>query len=265
METKRNLKYFTSKGVNPLVLVGVALLLVGIGFVVFASRGMFTLRIIGVVLAVFGLGVIIFVSGGIASGDDIEYACGEKMRDMTEEGMKRFELFEKSLKFLQPVTIRGYEFTDDVYYKKGSDGKNRTSIFSAAILFFTGDKLYIHRRRFSFIDDTLDETLGGSYRYADLDHAEVQEHKFERMVGKRNIHFTDYHFVILDKAGESVLDMSVEYGADTDKLCSDMNRIIDIRTKAYEEKLARVEAERAERLAAAAKEAEEKKADEAAQ
>ncbi len=265
METKRNLKYFTSKGINPFILIALVLIIVGICCLAFASRGMFRLRIAGVVIAIVGLGLWIFTSGGIASGDDIEYAVGEKMKDMTEEGMKRFELFEKSLKFLQPQTVRGYEFTDDVYYKKGSDGKNRTSIFSAAILFFTGDKLFIHRRRFSFVDDAVDEILGGGYRYADLDHAEVEEHKFERQVGKRNIHFTDYHLVILAKDGTRPLDMSVEYGADTDKLCSDMNRIIDIRTKAYEEKLARVEAERAERLAAAAKEAEEKKAEESAQ
>lgn len=254
METKRNLKYFTSKGVSPFTIVAIVLLAVGLVFSV-ASHD---LRWIGILILAVGVGLLIFSGGGKASGDDIEYQVGEKMRNMHERGMIRFELFEKSLKFLQPLTLRGYEFDDDVYYKKGSDGKNRTSIFSAAILFFTGDKLHIHRRRFSFVDETLDEELGGSYRYVDLDHAEVRDSMFERDLGKRIVKFRVYHFVLVGKDGTDVLDMAVDYGADIDKACEDINRVIDIRTKAFEEKMARVEAERkarreAEAAAAAAK------------
>jgi len=258
METKRNLKYFTSKGISPLMLVGLALIAVGIVFMIPWGT-----RMIGVILMIAGFGVMIFAGGGKASGDDIEYQVGEKMRNMHERGMIRFELFEKSLKFLQPLTIRGYEFNDEVYYKKGSDGKNRTSSFNAAILFFTGDKLHVHQRHFSFIDDLIDEELGGTFRYVDLDHAEVREFMFERDLGKRIVKFRDYHFVLVGKDGTDVLDMSVEYGADIDKACEDINRIIEIRTKAFEEKMARVEADRkarreAEAAAAAAAAAEQK-------
>lgn len=247
METKRNLKYFTSKGLSPLSIVAIVLMVVGLVLCFPWST-----RFIGIIALVVGLGVAIFIGGGKASGDDIEYQVGEKMRNMHERGMIRFELFEKSLKFLQPLTIRGYEFNDEVYYKKGSDGKNRTSVYNAAILFFTGDKLHIHRRRFSFIDDLIDEELGGTYRYVDLDHAEVREAMFERDLGKRIVKFRDYHFVLVGKDGKDVLDMSVEYGADIDKACQDINRVIDIRTKAFEEKMARVEADRKARREAEA-------------
>lgn len=248
METKRNLKYFTSKGVSPLTIIAIVLL---VGGLVCCAMGRF-MMMTGILLIVVAIGVMIFAGSGKASGDDIEYQVGEKMRDMHEYGMKRFELFEKSLKFLQPQTIRGYEFNDEVYYKKGSDGKNRTSVYNAAVLFFTGDKMHIHHKRFSFVDDTLDEELGGTYRYVDLDHAEVRDPMFERDLGKRIVKFRDYHFVLVGKDGKDVLDMSVEYGADIDKLCSDMNRIIEIRTKAFEEKMARVEADRKARKEAEA-------------
>ncbi len=250
METKRNLKYFTTKGLSPLAI---AAFIVAVGGLIFALATHGTPRVIGIIIVVVGIGMLFFANSGKATGDDIEYQVGEKMKGMPERGMIRFELYEKSLKYLQPLTIRGYEFTDDVYYKKGSDGKNRTSIFNAAILFFTGDKLHIHRRRFSFVDDLLDEELGGTYKYVDLDHAEVREKRFERQVGKHLVHFTDYHFVIVGKDGSDVLDMSVDYGADIDKACDDINRVIDIRSKAYYEKLARVEAERKARLEEAAK------------
>lgn len=247
METKRNLKYFTSRGVSPLAIIGWVLMI--LGGVAIAARFFFGYAII---VAGIGLGIVIFTSSGKASGDDIEYQVGEKMRNMIERGMIRFELFEKSLKFLQPLTLRGYEFNDEVYYKKGSDGKNRTSTFSAAVLFFTGERINIHHRHFSFIDETIDEELGGSYKYIDLDHAEVQSVPFERQVGKRLYKFTDYHFVLFGKDGKEVFNISVDYGADIDKACDDINRIIDIRTKAHYEKLARVEAERAARKEEAA-------------
>ncbi len=251
METKRNLKYFTSKGISPATLVGWILIVAGV-ILAMISR---STRFPGIIGMVVGVGVLIFASSGKASGDDIEYQVGEKMRNMIERGMIRFELFEKSLKFLQPLVLRGYEFNDEVYYKKGSDGKNRTSMFSAAVLFFTGERINIHHRHFSFIDDQIDEELGGSYKYIDLDHAEVQSVPFERLVGNRLYKFTDYHFVLFGKDGKEVFNISVDYGADIDKACSDINRIIDIRTKAHYEKLARVEADRKARLEAAAAEA----------
>ena len=128
-----------------------------------------------------------------------------------------------------------------------------SSVYSAAILFFTGEKMHIHRRRFSFIEE-IDEELGGSFRYIDLDHAEVRDFYFQREVGKRTIKFHDYHFVVVGKDGSDILDMSVDYGADIDKACADINRIIEIRTKAHYEKVARVEADRKARLEAAAAE-----------
>ena len=173
---------------------------------------------------------------------------------MRERGMVRFELAERSLKHKDPFTVQGYEFDDEVYYKKGSDGRHRTSIFSAAILFFTGEKIHIHRRRFSFIDEELDEELGGSYRYIDLDHAEVRDFLFERTVGKINVKQRIYRFVLVGKDGRDVLDMCVDYGADIDKACLDINRIIEIRTQAHYEKVARVEADRKARMEAAAAE-----------
>ena len=238
METKRNLRYFTSKGLSPLTIVALALILVGLIVWVWIST------LVGILIAIVGVGMCIFSTSGKASGDDIEYQVGEKIKNMRERGMIRFELFEKSLKFIEPFTLRGYEFNDEVYYKKGSDGKNRTSVFSAAILFFTGEKVHIHRRRFSFVDDLLDEELGGSFKYIDLDHAEVRDLPFQRDIGKKVVKLHDYRFALVCKNGEDALEMSIDYGADVDKLCEDINRIIDIRTKAYYEKLARQEAER---------------------
>lgn len=249
METKRNLKYFTSKGISPMGIISLVVAL--IGFICLCiGQGLGFIGLIGVVV---GLGAYMFINGGKASGDDIEYQVGEKEKDMRERGMIRFELFEKSLKYKEPFTVHGYEFNEEVYYKKGSDGRNRTSVFSSAILFFTGEKIHIHRRRFSFVED-LDEELGGSFRYIDLDHAEVRDFYFQREVGKRTVKFHDYHFVVVGKDGSDILDMSVDYGADIDKACDDINRIIEIRTKAHYEKVARVEADRKARLEAAAAE-----------
>ncbi len=249
METKRNLKFFTSGGMSPLTIVGWVLTFIGL--LLFAVPGT---KFFPVIIIAAGLILVGATSSGKSSGDDIEYQAGERVKDMIEKGMIRFELFEKSLKFLQPFVMRGYEFNDEVYYKKGSDGRNRTSVYSAAVLFFTGERINVHRRRFSFVDEEIDEVLGGSYKYIDLDHAEVRESRFERQVGKRLYKFAVYNFVLVAKDGTDVLDMAVDYGADIDKLCEDINRVIKVRTKAHFEKVARLEAERKARLEAAAAE-----------
>ena len=67
METKRNLKYFTSKGISPITLIGLALMVVGLVLCFSHST-----RLFGVLGLVAGLGVMIFAGGGKASGDDIE-------------------------------------------------------------------------------------------------------------------------------------------------------------------------------------------------
>lgn len=249
METKRNLNYFTSKGMPVMAIIGLVLGLIGVVCIIIEVP-----FLISAAIALVGFVLFFIFNGGKSSGDDIEYQVGEKIKDMRERGMIRFELFEKSLKYKEPFTVQGYEFNDEVYYKKGSDGRNRTSVYSAAILFFTGEKMHIHRRRFSFIEE-MDEELGGSFRYIDLDHAEVRDFYFQREVGKRTVKFHDYHFVVVGKDGSDILDMSVDYGADIDKACDDINRIIEIRTKAHYEKVARVEADRKARLEAAAAEA----------
>ena len=60
METKRNLKYFTSKGINPLILIALVMIVGGICLLAFAGRGMFTLRIAGVVIAIVVV-ILLFV------------------------------------------------------------------------------------------------------------------------------------------------------------------------------------------------------------
>ena len=73
METKRNLKYFTSKGISVAAIIGWVIIALGVVLFMIGGR---SLRLPAIAALVVGLGVLIFSSSGKASGDDIELVAG---------------------------------------------------------------------------------------------------------------------------------------------------------------------------------------------
>ncbi len=144
--------------------------------------------------------------------------------------MIRFEVYEKDfLTIVNPAKLHGYDYiTEGVYFKHGADGKNRTSMYNGIQIFFTDKKLYVHGRRFSLIDDTIDSEFGGSWNYIDLDHAEYVERE---MPLPKNRKVTYQVFQIIDNSGEKIVELSVSYGADVDKVIDDINHVIRLRKR----------------------------------
>lgn len=223
METKRNYKYFATKGLSPLAIIGLVIIAAGIFF-------LFYIRDLGLLLAMVGIACLVFASGGRAKESDLNYQVSEKTKDMEERAMIRYEVYEKDfLKIVNPAKLHGYDYvTENVYYKYGADGKRRTSMYNGIQIFYTEDKLYIHGRRFSLIDDTDDTEFGGVYNYLDLDRAEYLE--CEKQLPKNKV--APYNvFRIVDNKGNDVVYISVSYGADVDKVIDDINHVIGLKKK----------------------------------
>ena len=118
--------------------------------------------------------------------------------------------------------------TDGVYFKHGADGKNRTSMYNGIQIFYTDKKLYVHGRRFSLIDSTDDNEFGGSWNYIDLDRAQFENRE---MPLPKNRKVTYQVFEIIDNAGNKVVEISVSYGADVDKVIEDINHVINLKKR----------------------------------
>ena len=258
METKRNLNYFIAPPISIATLIGLVITVVAIVLIFFP-----TTRIPGIIALIIGLGVAVFTSGGKATDTDIEFQAYEFTKDLEEDSMKKNEVYEKNfLKTMKPLNLRGFDFDEslpDFHYKRGRDGTHRTNYYMGANLIFTSEKVYIYSRHFSLTDESHNEVKSVSYKYTDLDHAELEERTFKGKAGKLDVDVPLYIFKLFNLKGECVFSMYINYGADSDLAVENTNRTIKVRS----EELLKLAEEKAQKIAdfraKVAKEAEEDK------
>ena len=237
METKRNLKYFTAPPISVLAIIGLAVAVVGIIFLIIGVRD---LTVPGIIVIIVGVALAILGSGGKSNDTDIEFNVTERIKDLQELSEKKFEVYEKNfLKMLKPINLRGYDFEakeTPFYYKKGSDGVNRTNYFQGCNVIFTSEKIYVYARRFSLIDESIDETLTSSFFYNELSDATIEEKEFQHETKGKTTTLKYYVFAINKTDGTPALRMCVDYGADIDNFVDMISRAINTRKKELEKR-----------------------------
>ncbi|MBQ3791763.1 MAG: hypothetical protein II797_01540 [Clostridia bacterium] len=239
METKRNLKYFTQKGLSVFIYISLGLLLVGVILLIVAGRNT-ALLMVGILFVLLGFGFLMFSSSGKSNELDIDAACQAMTKDLIELATKRFEVYERSyLRMIHPIEIRAYQFDDspDLLTKKASDGQLRSNLFSGIYMFFTNDNVYIYQRIFSVTDESYLKDYDHKIPYAKMVGASVEEHPVQFEQGNKTREYKDYKFVITTTEGE-VLRMSVAGGADIDKAVADINHVVDVKHKNPTDRLA---------------------------
>lgn len=232
METKRNLKYFTTYGIHPGTIVGLVLAVIGAILVaLFIDSEVKIVALIGAVIVIAGLVVLYIINGGKSSPDDIDYQIYERVKYLDETAQKRHEVYESHFsKVINPVTLKGYDYytKEGLYFKKGSDSKNRTNIYNTAVLYFTKDRMYIYGKHFSLTDEMFDKEIMGKYKFVDLDRAQIIDDEVAFPRGKYVSRIKTHTFQVVKNGGEVVLSMTVDYGADMDKAVEDINRVIAV-------------------------------------
>lgn len=253
METKRNQKYFAAKGINPVLIVGLAIALVGIVLLFGGST-----RPIGIVIILVGVAVAVFASGSKAGEYDIDNQIYGITKEMPEQAMIKYEVYEKHfITIIKPIFLKGFDFSpEDIYCKKGSDHIYRTNMFNAAQLYFTKTKIYVYGKHVTLTDDSEEANyeFGGSFPYEDVKEAYIEEKKFQAP----NKEISVYYFGLKLKNGQDAFKFTVEYGADIDKARDDINHVIEKMTEKAEERERIKASKRAALRAEAEKEAAEK-------
>ena len=247
METKRNLKYFTAPPISIPFIVGLAIIAIG---VIILATGLKDLTFAGILVCIAGFAVVVFASGGKSNDTDIEFNISERIKDLQELSEKKFEVYEKNfLKMLKPVNLRGYDFEakeEPFYFKKGADGVSRTNYFMGCNIIFTSEKIYVYGRRFSLIDEAIDETITATYFFNELKNATIEERTYEYQKKDRTVQVKYYVFSINKMDDTLALQMCVDYGADIDKYTDMISRAIVTRKKELEKRAAEAAIRRAE-------------------
>ena len=151
MEIKRNQKYFTSKGINVILIVGLVICLLG-AVLLFDGNT----RPFGLVILLVGSAVAVYGSGAKSGEADIDNQIHGIVKDIPEQAQIKHEVYERHfLKIINPVFLRGFDYSaEDLLCKKGPDHKYRTQAYNAAQLYFTKEKIYIYGRHLSLVDDS---------------------------------------------------------------------------------------------------------------
>ena len=225
MDTKRNLRYFTAPLISPYTVIGLVVAIAG--FVVcrlFMSEIQWV-AFIGLVVMVIGICIIVYGVGRKSKPSDLDFQIYEKVKYLDETAQKRHEVYESHFsRIIRPVHLKGYDYlTEGIIFKKGTDNKNRTNVY------FTDDTMYVYGKHFSLTDDLFDKEIVGKYKLTDLDHAEIVDDVFvytrdEKYTYRVNIH----SFRVVANDGKDAVMMSVDYGADMDTACEQINRVIQV-------------------------------------
>ena len=230
MDFKRNLRYFTAPVVSPYTIIGLLLIVIGLVGVYITKKDPF-IAYAFLIGAVAGVVVIIYGRGRYAKPADIDFQISEKIKYMDETAQKRHEVYESHFnRIVKPVHLKGFDYlTEDVMFKRGSDNKNRTSLYNAAVLYFNKDTMFIYGMHFSLTDETFDKEILASYKFTDLDRAEIVDDVFTYVRnGKYTYHVNIHSFRVVTNDGKDAVMMSVSYGADMDQACSEINHVIKL-------------------------------------
>ena len=90
METKRNQKYFASKGINVILIVGLVIVLFGI-ILLFGPKT----KSFGLVVMLIGSVVAVFGSGAKSGEAEIDNQIYSITKDMPEQAQIKYEVYEK--------------------------------------------------------------------------------------------------------------------------------------------------------------------------
>ena len=240
METKRNQKYFTSKGINVILIVGLVICLIGI-VLLFETNT----RPFGLVILLVGSAVAVFGSGAKSGEAEIDNQIHGVVKDIPEQAQIKHEVYERHfLKIINPVLLRGFDYSaEELLCKKGPDHKFRTQAYNAAQLYFTKEKIYIYGKHINLVDDSEEQ----NYEFSDVIlYENVEKAYVEPAVVKvagREIKV--FYFVLQLKDGKNAIRISVDYGADVDKACDDINHVTEKMTAFAIERAADKAAKRA--------------------
>lgn len=232
MDIKRNLRYFTAPVISAYTIVGLIVAIIGFVGCQLLMSEIQILAFISLLICVAGIVIIVIGAGKKSKPADLDFQIHEKTKYLEETAQKRHEVYESHFnRIIRPVILKGYDYLtkDGLLFRRGSDNKNRTNLYNTAVLYFTKDTMYVYGKHFSLTDDLFDKEIMGKYKFTDLDHAEIVDDSFVYIRDEKYTYRVNIHsFRVVTNDGKNAVMMSVDYGADMDTACDQLNHVIKL-------------------------------------
>lgn len=156
IDYKRNAKYF-----SPVSYKGPVVIIV-LGVLLIAARG------IGLILIGIGGAWIYMQLNGRPSDGEIDDQLQAHLANVRQQAQKKLNLDDAEVALIEPVLIAGYNHGGGGKTKKGKDGRWRTSLGEAIVIFFDEHELHSYKYNFSLVEGGKTREATDEYFYRDV-------------------------------------------------------------------------------------------------
>ena len=223
MDYKKNLKYFQSNDKH--FFIGVCIL--GAGLVLFALtfilRHSYFLMTPAFVMMAAGAAIAFVPLSYRSAGKDLDEAAARKIEKYEETTAEETGLSDFLLRALKPTVVGDYTYDEGVLFRRErTDRRMRTSIYTATALIFTKTGIFTAQKKISLIEEVESETTA-EYVYEEIDYVGTitEEKTFEDGTKSK------LSFIVILANGKEIARIPTEKGSASDRLCDEINHIIE--------------------------------------
>lgn len=194
MDYKKNLRYFENKKIP--LYIGAAMIALGIVFLLGTrwSEFYYIMYPSSFFLLICG-GIMFAVSKTSKSSDkSLDEAINESFKSFEEQTLKKFDLYERQLPYIESVLLEGYKYYEGSYLIRDGSGKYRTDVYAKTHVYFTKTELCIGSCEISFIkDEQTDKSI--SIPYESIKRAYMEDNVIEYKLKNKlvQIHYQTLH------------------------------------------------------------------------
>ena len=225
MDHKKNLRYFENKKILKIMLYG-SVCMITLGIICFLATHWseyYQLLYPASFIFLIAGGILLAVSKTSCSNDKIiDEAINESFKLFEEQMLKRFDLYERQLPYVESALLEGYKFYKGSYLIRDGAGKYRTDVYTKTHVYFTKTELCIGALEISLIkDEQIDKSVSFSYKSIKMAYAEDDVIEYQLNNKSQQIHCQTFH--IVTTTGEFVCQTYISQFLDN--LIADINRL----------------------------------------
>lgn len=219
---EKNKRYFENNKKN--MIIGAAVMAVGIVFLFMRGSWDFNPNIIGIPLTAIGA-VIFFIDFMKTSRDShLDEAIAKKRELITEQLYEKYDLYERQLSYINPVVTDQYLYTENSRVRRDGNGKYRSDIYSMVKLFFVEGELVYLKRQFSFLEE-YDLIEDGVIEYKNIGKVYTEQLESRYPLGKKVAEVKHYRFTIEDIEGNVIFTCPTTFDAAMDACVEDIESL----------------------------------------
>lgn len=121
--------------------------------------------------------------------EDFDDYFNDAIKNTKQRAVEKLGIDEEQVKEIEPISFQNYIYFDELtmrpaYFKRGRDGKWRSSMYEANWLFFSDKQIFVCKVNLNFTDDSIkDRTF--EYFYKDVTNISTEEKRknIQGMVG----------------------------------------------------------------------------------